>query len=92
MATKKKGKTAKKAAKKTAKKTGEKRERKRSARKKLPPYEPSEERIERFMHTLIRAGYLGKKIEDTGKERKRQAGGIRQMAETIDRQFRKFGG
>lgn len=94
MATKKaksKKTTTKKAAKKTAKKTGAKKERKRSPRKKLPPYNPDQQRIERFMHTLINAGYLGDSIADSGKERKRQAGGVRQMAETCDRQFRKFG-
>lgn len=95
MATKKKTgkKASKKAPKKTAakKKDGKKRERTRSARKKLPPYEPNQERIERFMHTMIASGYMGKAIADSGKERKRQAGGVRQMAETCDRQFRKFG-
>ncbi len=96
MATKKAGKkkTASKASsKKTSVKSkdGKKRERTRSARKKLPPYEPNQERIERFMRTMIASGYMGKAIADSGKERKRQAGSIRQMAETCDRQFRKFG-
>lgn len=93
MATKKAGKkkaAPKKSAKKTAtKKTGAKRDRKRSTRKKLPSYVPAPDRIERFMCTLIEAGYMGKTIADNGKDRKRQAGSIRQMAEVLDRQLRK---
>jgi hypothetical protein len=92
MATKKKKVTKKKVAKKTAKKTAAKKERaprKRSERKKLPPYVPNPERIERFMHTMIQSGYMGKEIADNGKERKRQAGSVRQMAEVCDRQLRK---
>ena len=97
MATKKAGKKKTASKKASSKKTsvkskdGKKRERTRSARKKLPPYEPNQERIERFMRTMIASGYMGKAIADSGKERKRQAGSIRQMAETCDRQFRKFG-
>lgn len=93
MATKKAG---KKVAKKTSvkKTTGksDKPRRKRSDRKKrkLAPYVPNEDRIERFMSTLINAGYMGEEIEDTGKERKRQAGGVRQMSEVLDRQMRKY--
>lgn len=94
MATKKK--TTKKAParkkvakKKVTKKTTAKRERTRSPRKKLPPYVPNPERIERFMHTLIQSGYMGKEIADNGKDRKRQAGSVRQMAEVCDRQLRK---
>lgn len=90
MATKKK-KVTKKAAKKTAKKEPAKKRapRKRSERKKLPPYVPNPERIERFMHTMIQSGYMGKEIADNGKDRKRQAGAVRQMAEVCDRQLRK---
>lgn len=97
MATKKKG-SKKAPAKKTAakkapaKKTAAKKDRaprKRSERKKLPSYVPSPERIERFMHTMIQSGYMGKTIADNGKDRKRQAGAVRQMAEVCDRQLRK---
>lgn len=94
MATKKAGKKKPAAKKKAAKKTAKtaatgKPKRKRSERKKLPPYVPSPERMERFMHSLISHGYLGKTIADNGKDRKRQAGGVRQMAEVLDRQLRK---
>ena len=85
MATKKAGKkkTASKASsKKTSVKSkdGKKRERTRSARKKLPPYEPNQERIERFMRTMIASGDMGTAIADSGKERQRQAGSNRPMA------------
>jgi len=94
MATKKKKVTKKAASKKAPakKKAAAKKERaprKRSERKKLPTYVPNPDRIERFMHTLISSGFAGDEIADNGKDRKRQAGSIRQMAEVCDRQLRK---
>ena len=97
MATKKKTskktakkKTAKKVAKKTAAKKAPRKRNPNRKKRVLPTYEPDEARIERFMHTLINAGYMGDELGADGKERKRQAGGCRQMAVVLDRQFRVF--
>lgn len=93
MATKKKASKKAPAKKTAAKKTTEKKVRKRNPNRKkrvLPPYEPNEERIERFMHSLIAYGYMGEELGEDGKERKRQASGCRQMAVVLDRQFRTF--
>lgn len=58
-------------------------------KRKLRPYESNEDRIERFMTTLIHTGEMGE-IADNGKDRKRQASKVRQMAEVLDRQMRKY--
>ena len=79
------------AAKKTpAKKRAPRTRKPRTKKRVLPTYEPDEARIERFMHTLIANGYMGEELGEDGKERKRQASGVRQMAVVLDRQFRTF--
>lgn len=100
MATKKAGKkkagkkpAAKKksAAKKSTRKADKpKRERKKRVKVPKTPYEANADRISHFMGELIQAGYVGKSIPESGKERKAIAMRIRQMAETLDRQTHKF--
>lgn len=62
----------------------------RTKKRVLPKYEPNEERIERFMHTLLSSGMVADELGEDGKERKRQASQCRQMAVVLDRQFRVF--
>jgi hypothetical protein len=45
-----------------------------------------------FMGQLIAAGYVGEEIPEESSERNHIAVGIRQMAEKLARQVRKFGG
>lgn len=92
MATKKKvtkKRTTKKAASKKA--PAKKARTRKGPRMKAAPYVPNEDRIERFMHSLIQYGYMGEEIAEDGKERKRQAASIRVQAEQLDRQMRKYG-
>lgn len=90
MATKKTKKVSKKTA---SKKAPAKRTRaaKKGPRMKMAPYVANEERIERFMHSLIGYGYLGDEIAEDGKGRKAQAADLRRMGEVLDRQMRKYG-
>lgn len=88
MATKKKGKAAKKAGKKTtAKAPGKKREKKE--KKPKVPYVTNPERLVYFMNSLIQAGYVGKSIPADSKEKRKASMELRQMAQQLDRQVHK---
>lgn len=86
--------TKKKASKKKApaRKRAPRARKPRTKKRVLPKYEPDEERIERFMHTLLSSGMVADELGEDGKERKRQASQCRQMAVVLDRQFRVFHG
>lgn len=86
MATKKSKGSKKKAPKKrAAKKKGGKK------RKKATRRQDGKGTIVFFMGKLIEAGYLGKSIPKESKPQNRAAMAIRQMAEKLARQTRKYG-
>lgn len=84
MATKKKGSKKKAGKKRAAKKKG-------GTRKKATRRQAGKGTIVFFMGKLIEAGYLGKSIPKESKPQNRAAMAIRQMAEKLARQTRKYG-